>query len=68
MATPLHIVWSRSTRTNDTIEAVDLDERIRKVLELGQCDPYTVHQALKSSMRQERSNSDPKVDHPHGAA
>jgi hypothetical protein len=68
MATPLHIVWSRSTRTNDTIQPVDLNERIRKLLELGQCDPYTIHRALQSLKRPERSKSDPAGDHPHGAA
>jgi hypothetical protein len=64
MATPLHIVWSRSSRTNDNIHPTELEERIRKALELGLCDPYTAHSALKSSIQAKHKNADTMEDHP----
>jgi hypothetical protein len=57
MSTPLHIVWSRSSRTNDNIHPTELEERIRKALELGLCDPYTAHSALKSSIKPKHKNT-----------
>ncbi len=56
MTSPLQIIWSRYSDKNDASHIADLHDRIRKVLKMGLCDPYSIHCALE-----ERSEPEEKI-------